>query len=224
MDKLDQLEVWMDETPRTGAENMAVDELLLASVENTPILRFYQWSRPEVSFGYFQNILEVQNSFESVSFVRRWTGGGVVDHRNDVTYTLIIPRGHSWTELRGADSYATIHKILVASLQSCEIDAQLIAENSGNASHLCFENPVAYDVVNQSGVKLAGAGQKRTKQGLLHQGSVCGIPEILQLNWRESFCRYLSKKMIQVSADVCPEQVALLVQQKYGNTNWLNKR
>jgi len=39
-------------------------------------------------------------------------------------------------------------------------------------SDACFQNPVAHDVVDATGHKIAGAGQRRNRTGMLHQGSV----------------------------------------------------
>ena len=46
MPVFDILEYWSDITARTGAENMAVDQLLMERVSRHPVLRVYQWSEP----------------------------------------------------------------------------------------------------------------------------------------------------------------------------------
>ena len=43
--------LWIDPLPRSGYANMAADELLTRRPECW--LRIYGWSRPAVSFGYF---------------------------------------------------------------------------------------------------------------------------------------------------------------------------
>ncbi len=82
------------------ARNMAVDEALLREVR-APVLRLYEWSVPAVSLGYFQPAALAGDR----PFVRRYTGGGLVDHAHDLTYTLVLPRAHPWMELAMPDSY-----------------------------------------------------------------------------------------------------------------------
>ncbi|MFT6596439.1 MAG: lipoate-protein ligase A, partial [Akkermansiaceae bacterium] len=61
------LHVWLDETPRSGAENMAVDEWLIQSVGEVPFLRIYSWDGDWVSLGYFQSLVDAKELFGKVS-------------------------------------------------------------------------------------------------------------------------------------------------------------
>ena len=96
MSVFDHLIYWNDVVPRKGSENMAVDQFLLERAQRYPILRVYQWSEPSISFGYFHKLEEVELTYPPngglLNYVRRWTGGGIVDHRLDLTYTLVVPR------------------------------------------------------------------------------------------------------------------------------------
>ena len=79
-----------------AAMNMAVDEAMLLSQKEqpNPTLRFYTWSSPAFSFGYFQDIAsEVDVEMcraDGIELVKRMTGGGTVVHGWDLTYTLIL--------------------------------------------------------------------------------------------------------------------------------------
>jgi lipoate-protein ligase A len=77
----------------TGKENMARDEALLA--EGTPALRFYRWSPPCVSLGYFQNAAaDIDLDYltrEGIDLVRRPTGGRAVLHEHELTYAVVLP-------------------------------------------------------------------------------------------------------------------------------------
>lgn len=169
----DDLEVWQDEVPRSGPENMAVDECLAHAVEETPMLRIYSWDGPWVSLGYFQSLAEARAIFgDEPEYVRRWTGGGIVDHRNDLTYTLVIPRSHELAGKRGNESYCAIHREIARCLGEGGIACDLNARDSTNESSACFEKPVAWDLLGEDGRKLAGAGQRRSRKGMVHQGSV----------------------------------------------------
>ncbi|MDB4313111.1 hypothetical protein N9920_02965 [Akkermansiaceae bacterium] len=170
----ENLRVWRDPVSRSGPENMAVDEWLTTQAEEGPILRYYDWTGDWVSFGYFQSLAEAKRLFgNEVSYVRRWTGGGIVDHREDSTYTLVMPKAEKATSLRGDEIYCAIHKAVVAALKAAGISCELAAEDSENKSAACFQKPVRWDIVAE-GKKLAGAGQRRGKWGILHQGSVMG--------------------------------------------------
>lgn len=169
----DSLQVWSDKEARTGPENMAVDEWLLESVGEFPILRIYDWAGDWVSLGYFQSLKVAQEIFgEEPEFVRRWTGGGIVDHRVDVTYTLVMPREHPLARGRGCESYKAIHGAVADCLKKGGMSCELAACDSSGDSAACFEKPVAWDLLGAEGQKIAGAGQRRSRVGTMHQGSV----------------------------------------------------
>lgn len=188
---------------RTGAaaENMAVDFLLLQRYPEpaAPRFRHYEWRGPAFTFGFSQKIEFVRANLpagETVDLCRRPTGGGIVDHRNDWTYTLVLPRGHPLYDARATQSYRAVHECLAEALrslgqpaevkQSCEpcgTDAKLSAAPAGIG--ICFQRAELYDVVNSAtGAKIAGAAQKRNKHGLLFQGSV-EKASVGALDWEE---------------------------------------
>jgi len=153
--------------PASPARNMAIDEALLREV-NEPVLRLYEWDSPAVSLGYFQ---PAALATEGRPFVRRYTGGGLVDHSHDVTYTLVLPRTHPWMELSAPDSYCLIHRGVQAAIAACGIETEIVSVASMVESDACFQKPVRFDIVAE-GHKLSGAAQRRTREGLLHQGSI----------------------------------------------------
>jgi len=223
--------LWNDSTPGTGAENMAVDQLLLESLDGLPFLRFYSWSEPSVSFGYFETLAEAKLSFPetdgALQYIRRWTGGGIVDHRIDLTYTLAIPREHPLSKLRGAESYRIIHEAVAGALNAVGVKCDLTSHDSGNAISACFENPVAYDIVTPKGEKLAGAGQKRTRYGLLHQGSVVGISEreLGREQWQQTFTSLVTEKaQLWQPEPTWLQKAQNIAQERYATQKWLEKR
>ena len=172
---------------RTGgaAENMAIDFLLLQRYPRptAPRFRHYEWRGPAFTFGYSQKIEFVRGALPpggTFDLCRRPTGGGVVDHRDDWTYALVIPRGHPLEELRASQSYRAVHEALAATLRDAGVPAvtqsvrELPAEDMGGApAGVCFQRAEIFDVVHgNSGEKIAGAAQKRNKHGLLFQGSI----------------------------------------------------
>lgn len=176
---------------RTGAaaENMALDFLLLQRYPH-PAVRFrhYDWRRPAFTFGYSQKIAFVRAQVAALAgdpaamdLCRRPTGGGVVDHREDWTYALVIPRGHRLEEVPAVQSYRAIHEALAAALRGQGVAAEAKAAADPEpvdgaapaAPGVCFQKAELYDVINPAtGAKIAGAAQKRNKHGLLFQGSI----------------------------------------------------
>ncbi len=185
-----------------AAENMAVDFLLLqrypAARAANPRLRHYGWHRPAFTFGYSQKIAFVRAALAATEppfeLCRRATGGGIVDHRDDWTYALVIPRGHPLEERPATQSYREIHEALAAALRAQGVDAvtkpcadeqaacatespvqpgKRGATAEAGPAGVCFQRAEIYDVVSgRDGTKIAGAAQKRNKHGLLFQGSI----------------------------------------------------
>lgn len=171
-----------------AAENMAIDYLLLQRYPDAshPRLRHYGWHRPAITFGYSQKFEEVRalcpDSALPLEKCRRFSGGGIVDHQDDWTYALVIPRGHPLEKIRALESYRVIHEALADSLRSLgqaadtKKECEPPTEDSGKTRRspgLCFSQPECFDVIDpDSGKKIAGAAQKRNKHGLLLQGSL----------------------------------------------------
>lgn len=214
------MELWVDPTPRRGPEAMAVDEWMLES-RDVPMLRIYRWDGKWASFGYFGKLDEAQVEVVGVEWVRRWTGGGVVDHRADWTYSLIVPRSCEVALMKGGESYRAIHRILVDVLRAEGVDPGL-AEVGGRSGGMCFENPVEHDVLDAEGSKIAGAAQRRTKAGLLHQGSVAKAADSHLRG--ELFAESLSESWWEEDIFVDQGRVEELVAAKYGRKDWLERR
>lgn len=223
---LSEIELWIDPKARTGPESMAVDEWLLGL--GRPILRIYRWQGEWGSLGYFDSLSAAQSSFPDIDqWVRRWTGGGTVDHRSDWPYTLVIPSMGEDQRLGGAQSYRTIHQALVNALEAEGVDARLSGGNEQTGAATCFDNPVTHDLVDCAGRKLAGAGQKRTKSGLLHQGSVA-LPASSQEDSSARASR-LAEALSQgnwteASLEAPAELIDAAVHQRYGQEAWTQRK
>ena len=165
-----------------AAENMAVDFLLLQRHPDGAVARFrhYAWRGPAFTFGYSQKVAQVRAQLppgETLDLCRRPTGGGIVDHRDDWTFTLVIPRGHPLEDIRAGESYRRVHECLAEALRAQGVAAGLKrpGPEAGpeGLSTVCFQRAEVHDVVDsRTGAKIAGAAQKRGKHGLLFQGSV----------------------------------------------------
>jgi lipoate-protein ligase A len=224
MEKVRELWLWMDPERRSGPEAMAVDEWLLETVEN-PVLRVYGWAGDWASLGYFGQIEPARAAIPAVNWVRRWTGGGMVDHRSDWTYSLILPRSEPLAQARGAGSYRAIHDGLRQALAVEGVDGQLSAGEDETGDVLCFQNPVCHDLIGKGAGKLAGAGQRRSRSGLLHQGSVAVACDAAGSRARAArLCAALSAGWHETGFQPDRDWVASLVQRRYGNRQWQSRR
>lgn len=230
-----------------AAENMATDFLLLQRYPEaaTPRFRHYGWRQPSFTFGYSQKIAWVREQLpgdERFELCRRPTGGGIVDHREDWTYALVIPRGHPLEEVRAAESYRLIHEAIAAALQSLGVPAETkpCAEpesggtDSSTISGICFQRAEIYDVIrSDSGEKIAGAAQKRNKHGLLFQGSVARAAARARsaIDWDAFSDAFIAELATALEVDPRPvpwpdfneDEVSALTEQ-YASPEWLEFR
>ena len=181
-----------------AAENMAADFLLLQRYPQPTVPRFrhYAWRGAAFTFGYSQKIAFIREQLaafpgEHFDLCRRPTGGGLVDHRDDWTFSLVIPRGHPLEELRATQSYREVHEALAAALRAQGVPAITKAIREAEAAEpgpagVCFQRAEVHDVVHErSGEKIAGAAQKRNKQGLLFQGSIAKAAAGAAVDWEK---------------------------------------
>ncbi len=210
-----------DVIPGEGAWNMAVDEMLTRGIVE-PTLRIYRWSEPTVTFGYFEPLAEVRRLRPGLPLMRRWTGGGLVDHGADLTYSLMIPAGHPLAGVDRGDSYCQIHRAIQAWLEAVEGIRSELATGGEWLGEGCFARPVQGDLL-VDGRKIAGAAQRRTRRGLLHQGSV---------RWTLSkpfdpgklagaFAGQIARKPLSETEQ---REAARLVANRYGRPEWLEHR
>ncbi len=187
--------------PMPGALNMAWDEVRLQSAARlgAPLLRFYAWSEPAATFGRSQKFLDVSRLTAIRPLIRRPTGGGLVPHLNDWTYSLAIPPDAPWRQIRAQASYFRLHQWLQAAFQKIGLDTELASQPKRIGDSLrparspnpavpgrCFAGAEANDLVF-AGKKLAGAAQRRARSGLLIQGSIQPPPlSIARAEWENA--------------------------------------
>lgn len=232
---LDELVVIHDVNFHSAALNMAIDEALLQS-STVPLVRFYRWDHPAVSFGYFGRFAELA-PYHDRDLVRRWTGGGIVFHGRDLTYALIIPVKHPLLDESAAVIYEHVHRAMQRALLGAGVNAELASSAVARGPDVnqkdpvvghqryqdqCFANPVRADVMVEQ-QKIAGAAQRRTRRGLLQQGSIQAVelPRDFEMAFAGQLARVcdqqcLSGKMIDRAGD--------LARSKYATDQWLRKR
>ncbi|HWM23255.1 MAG TPA: hypothetical protein VNP98_00400 [Chthoniobacterales bacterium] len=218
---LDELLVYDDNEPRAAPLNMAVDEAFLESA-TVPTLRFYRWRGPALSFGYFGSYADVADQSGHREIVRRWTGGGVVPHGADLTYSVIIPARHPFFALSSLRIYSDLHEAISVALKANGVEATLADAVSPKISENCFANAVRADVISQ-GRKIAGAAHRRTRAGLLHQGSIqhAQLPDRFRADFAGALCGRLERRALpQELAD----RATTIARMKYGTIQWLTRR
>lgn len=161
-----------------AAMNMAIDEVILTAQKEqpNPTLRFYDWTKPAFSFGYFQDIaLEVDVDAcrsQGIELVKRMTGGGTVVHGWDLTYTLILPRQKG--ELSVKAVYQLLGRNLVKAFEQLSIPATCYGGNDNyteSTQNICLTNPAENDVMC-NGKKVAGVSVRRNRNGMMFQGYI----------------------------------------------------
>ena len=166
---------------RSGAENMAVDEAVLLAVnEGTAptTLRFYRWSEPTISLGYFQTFGAFQDQDEDIRrlpLVRRQTGGGAILHDDEITYSLVVPLQDKVPSTEITDLYQLVHDAFIAVLGergvSVDYRGGQASGNSQRGPFFCFARAHRLDLILK-GEKLLGSAQRRMKHAVLQHGSL----------------------------------------------------
>jgi lipoate-protein ligase A len=226
------LTVYYDQSSHSAAMNMAIDEALLHTAV-VPTIRFYRWRSPALSFGYFGKFSDVAVYAAERDLVRRWTGGGMVLHGADLTYSIVIPANDLAFDESSIAVYEKIHRALCEALNKIGTQAFVAGADGSEiafskhaaataSGYNCFANPVRADVMI-SGRKIAGAAQRRTGRGLLQQGSIQGITTNTDLS--ENFAEALSGSCseFEIKEGVL-RRARELARLKYGTESWLRKR
>mgnify|MGYP003667378661 CR=1 FL=1 len=168
------------------AENMAIDQALLESVDRdaVPTLRFYTWSEPTVSLGYFQKARDrlAHSPSAKCAFVRRATGGGAIVHHNELTYSFVWPLEYVPAGAK-SELYQQTHQAIIESLGRFGVSATRYADWGDQAVQtatsnekrcdpfLCFQRRTDEDLV-VAGYKVCGSAQRTSRKAVLQHGSI----------------------------------------------------
>jgi lipoate-protein ligase A len=209
-----------------AAWNMALDEALLMTAANrgAALLRFYGWIEPAASFGYSQRFSDVEAQTLLRPLVRRPTGGGLVPHDRDWTYSLVIPPGQPWYALSAIESYRAIHQWLRESWTRLRVDTELAPSRRRELPGQCFAGHEQFDLL-QGGRKIAGAAQRRNRQGLLIQGSLQPPVAMDRKAWHEAMYqtaprRFFAEIAHAPSCGPAEETAESLMKAKYGRPEY----
>jgi len=195
----------VDNNPLKGSMNMAVDDYLFRTLdeESQTFLRFYTWEKPTVSLGYSQRIFKVADveycKKNGIDIVRRMTGGKLVLHHKEVTYSLCSSDNKTFS-INVAESYKLISQALMRGLEKMGLKPYLADSPpdfyaKGNLP--CFSYP-ARDEIEVLGKKIVGSAQKRVGPRFIQHGSIPLVEDggllksISFLDGRESEIRFIS--------------------------------
>ena len=217
---------WLRSGPGRAAWNMALDEAILRAAQQ-PLLRFYSWTEPAATFGYFQKYDDVAAATDLRPLVRRCTGGGIVPHDNDWTYSLILPSGTDWFGLKAEESYRRAHEWVAAAFGRLQVSAELAPCCDAATPGQCFSGYEKHDVL-MDGRKLAGAAQRRIRSGLLIQGSIQPPPGVSREAWEREFIAEaktrLGAQWTEIAEDPFRSAATSLEREKYSTVTHNRRR
>jgi lipoate-protein ligase A len=213
--------------------NMAADEALFeAGVHlRQPVLRFYGWREAAATFGYSQKYAEVAQWTDLRPLIRRPTGGGLVLHDADWTYSMAIPPNHDWHAIKAVESYQRMHEWIRTALTSMGISTVLSRRRQKEAPGRCFVGAEEFDLLCGD-EKIAGAAQRRNRHGLLIQGSVQVsrlFPELKKAEWQRAMTEVfpLSSKVTWAPLDLdnnLRRRISELTRDKYAQPAYNERR
>ena len=171
----------IDSKKMSASDLMGLDSSFLFAMEenDAPIIHFYDFIKPSFTFGVFVNPKELMNEevySQEFDFSKRPTGGGVLFHCWDFAFSCFVPKNHPGYLENVMDSYKYINDRVCFALDEYikggfSLQPVTMMPMDESCKHFCFSKPTMYDIMYGE-KKLAGAAQRRKKNGYLHQGSI----------------------------------------------------
>lgn len=171
----------LDTGTRSAEENMRIDADLLENLSDHAILHLYDWETPSLTYGHFIKP-EKYLDLDKISAARRPTGGGIVFHTADLAFSVLVPK----TSTNTLDNYNYINSFVLEAVKKFFEKGGDLLQNEPVApdeasKNFCYAKPTKYDVM-LGNRKVAGAAQRQTKRGFLHQGSIAiALPRELDI-------------------------------------------
>ncbi|MBM3193616.1 MAG: hypothetical protein FJZ59_05235 [Chlamydiae bacterium] len=164
---------------KSAKENMDRDEKFLQELkpDDFPILHFYDFEKPSATFGVFMKPELFLTKTHGLDLAKRPTGGGMLFHLWDLTFSVLIPKNHYGYSDDVMKNYKFINELVLQAVEpfvTLSVPDLLVIEappKDEACRHFCFAKPTKYDVMI-GGKKIAGSAQRRKKNGFLHQGSI----------------------------------------------------
>ena len=159
----------------SAKENMAIDDALLSSYEvgDSAIFRLYSWEN-SFTIGVSQKFENYPvTSLYKGNYAKRITGGGVLFHGHDLSYSLVIPT-NLLEGLNIKESYEKICTFIINFYKKLGLDAKYVKDNEDiklSKNEFCQVGFEAYDILI-NGKKIGGNAQRRTKKAIFQHGSI----------------------------------------------------
>jgi lipoate-protein ligase A len=163
---------------------MAIDESLLCSFNpesSDPILRIYGWNPPSLSLGRFQkaeDVLDLERCrADSLSIVRRVSGGGVIYHSDELTYSIVCSPEQIASTTSVKDSFRVLTGFLIKFYHALGLNASYAVdtvsdvERLGGRTAFCFAGKETFDIIIND-KKIGGNAQRRRKNSIFQHGSI----------------------------------------------------
>jgi len=168
----------------SAEENMRLDTELLSNLDGIthPTLHLYDWKNDSATYGYFVDPFTLLNKqgveSRGLNLAKRPTGGGIIFHLWDLAFSVAVPATCKHFSENTLENYSFVNTaVLNAAKEFLGVneDLSIIPDDflpqDTSCKRFCMAQPTKYDVVLQ-GRKIAGAAQRKTKQGFLHQGTI----------------------------------------------------
>ena len=189
--------VWkiIDTGSASAQELMDKDKKLLDEIEaeENPILHLYHFKNRSATYGHFiqpKDFFSLEAVAEKqLDLAKRPTGGGVIFHLWDLAFSVLVPAQHPFFSLNTLENYSFVNRAVLLAVEEflekkgCELTLEDGAVLGHGCVHFCMAKPTKYDVM-LDGKKVAGAAQRRTAKGFLHQGSISLL--LPETEWIES--------------------------------------
>ncbi len=174
---------------------MASDEFLLDLP--FPVLRFYGWIRPTLSFGKSNTWLhELDIDYcKRMEFdgVKRQTGGKTVMHHYELTYSFAANSEQFPRSI--LETYRLISQPLAAAFAQLGLKTEMTKEKkSANNSSICFNETSSYEITANKR-KLVGSAQYRKRHRFIQHGAI--LLDIDWVMWKKIWKLSINSKLLE---------------------------
>lgn len=198
--------------PASAARNMLLDKLIFERYleENVPVLRLYGWEAPSFTYGISQEPQSLLDlglcRSDGVGVAQRMTGGGVLFHNDELTYSFVCSKGDAAEPAGVLVSYRGLCSFLIRFYASLGLAAEFALESADFASRrapssLCSASHEKYDIVINNR-KIGGNAQKRSRLAIFQHGS---IPLSVDWNLARKYARTLPENIAETATSLSAE-------------------
>lgn len=213
-------------------EQMACDEVLCELMPAKYIIRFFNWKGNGITFGFSQRFRDVVDLIDDhkkkYPITRRPTGGGVVIHEDDLTFSLIF---YSPGEFNPKRTYDMLHKAIYDEYKMNGFNLTILNDKSNysinNPTMECFKRPVEMDLMIGE-KKVLGGALRKFSDYMLYQASL----QISNARYdfiHKSFIIEAFKKLFKLDYiifdvdDEFMKKIGNKKNEKYANKDWIER-